>query len=115
MYTQADVIAGLEFQLKGAKEQEEFTNKVKKLIESPLFREVIVQGFCKDECSRYVHMSCDSQLTEQERADALGIAQAAGHLKRFLAVTLTKGEAAISSIEELERALDDARAQPDEE
>ena len=61
--------------------------------------------------SRYVHASSDPALSERNQKDALSIAQAAGHLKRYLSVLIQMGNAAENEMESIDNALDDARAE----
>lgn len=64
------------------------------------FKKLILDGFCTTEAARYVQESCDPMLTPAQRADALALAQASGHLKRFLSLTITIGNTAARSIQE---------------
>jgi hypothetical protein len=49
-------------------------------------------------------------LHSLQRTDALNIAQAAGHLKRFLNVAIQMGDQAANSVEAINEALDEERA-----
>ncbi|UKL14815.1 hypothetical protein C121_82 [Stenotrophomonas phage C121] len=55
-----------------------------KLMSNREFKSVILDTFCVTECARYAQISGNQLLSESARADALSIAQAAGHLKTFL-------------------------------
>lgn len=57
-----------------------------RLMKNRDFRKIILEGFMVNDCARYVQESANPALDERQRADALGIAQAAGHLKRFLQI-----------------------------
>ncbi|MNF31595.1 hypothetical protein D3C87_1144540 [compost metagenome] len=69
-----------------------------RLYANPDFKKLIVDGFMTHECARYVQESCDPMLTAAQRADALAMAQAAGNLKRFLALCHVIGNTAEDNI-----------------
>lgn len=75
------------------------------------FKKLILDGFCGTEAARYVQESGDPMLTREQREDALNMAQASGHLKRFLSYTVLFGNTAARTIKELEEALDEARGE----
>ena len=77
------------------------------------FRKLILEEFCVNECARYAQASADPALNQNERADALAIAQAAGHLRRFLSVVIQMGNSAENTISDIEAALEEARAEED--
>lgn len=64
----------------------------------PAFRKLILDGFCLHEAARYAQESGDPMLTPTQRQDALNMAQASGHLKRFLSLTITMGNTAANSV-----------------
>lgn len=82
-----------------------------RLAANPDFRKLILDGFCRDDAARYVQASGDPALDPQARADALNMAQASGHLKRFLAVTYQMGAHAERTMPDLDEALAEARSQ----
>ena len=67
---------------------------------NPAFKKLILDGFCTTECARYVQESCDPMLAPHMREDALNMAQAAGHLKRFLSLTITIGNTAANNVQQ---------------
>ena len=75
------------------------------------FRKLILEEFCVNECARYAQASADPALSANERADALAIAQSAGHLRRFLSVVIQMGNSAENTIADIEAALEEARAE----
>lgn len=85
-----------------------------RLANNPDFRLLILDGFCRDETARYAHLSTDPALTPEQRADALGVAQASGYLKRYLSITVQMGAHAEREMPELEEAIDQARAEENE-
>jgi hypothetical protein len=107
------VVQGLEKQLQDAKGLQARRDLVVKLSNNREFRELILDGFCRDDCARFTHQSADPALTPQQRADALAVAQAAGHLKRYLSAAFQMGVTADNQLAELEEALEEARAEED--
>ena len=75
------------------------------------FRKLILEYFCVEECARYARESGDPALDARQQADALAMAQAAGHLKRFLSLTIQFGDKCCADMGELEEMLDELRAE----
>jgi len=73
------------------------------------FNLLIMQEFCIYECSRYAQASGDSQLTEGARADSLALAQAAGHLKRWMSIQVLMGNQAEKELVDVNQALEEER------
>jgi tellurite resistance protein len=84
-------------------------DQVLKLMSNRDFEDFILKYFCVEECARYVCASVDSNLAEDERRDALAVAQSAAHLKRFLNITLRLGENAEEAIRTTEEELVELR------
>ena len=101
----------LERQLKDAKAAIKRREAILRLKDNPDFKEYILEGFAESECARYLRESTDPALGERQRADALAIAQAAGHLRRYLSVIVQMANAAENTIPDIEAALDEARAE----
>ena len=80
-----------------------------KLSNNREFRKLILDEFCEKECARYAQNSGNPQFDEATRQDCLGMAQAAGHLKRWLSVQVQMGDQAEREIIDLENALEEAR------
>lgn len=99
----------LEDQLANARVLSDKRQKMLRLLANPEFKELIVDDFSTTECARYAHASADPMLGAVERADALAIAQAAGHLKRYIAVILQMGFTAERDMDQVEDALVAAR------
>jgi hypothetical protein len=106
-------IEGLEDQLKNAKELVERRQMALKLASNREFKKLILEGFCEKDAARLVGESADPALPEKERADALAMAQAGGHLKRFLSAVFQMGYVSERDIPEIEQALEDARLEGD--
>lgn len=107
-------VTQLEHQLVAAKELVRRRNMALRLANIPEFKELILDDFMVKEAARYVHSSADPALKPEERSDALNMAQASGHLKRFLSVTVQMGAHAERELASLEEAIDEARSEGDE-
>lgn len=103
-----------ERQLAKAKKAQVTLEKLRKLMSNSTFKEVILDGFCRIECARYVQQSIDPSLTEAQRKDALGFAQAAGYLLNWLAVNEQLNSVVTRDIESLEINLEELRSLPEE-
>lgn len=108
-------IEQLELQLESSKEQVELRNAAQRLWENRDFKKVILEGFMLHECARYAQQAGNPAMSREDRDDALQLALAAGHLKRFLSVTIQMGNNAESQIKAIEDALDEDRAEAGEE
>lgn len=103
-------VSALEEQRSNAKLLIERSQMAMRLEQNHDFKKLILENFCVEECARYARESASPALDAQSRADALALAQAAGHLKRFLSVTVQKGFAAQNEMPDLEEAIEEARA-----
>lgn len=81
----------------------------RKLYNNPDFKKLILDEFCVQECARYAQLSGDPSLPADGRADALGLAQAAGHLRRWLSVVVQIGNQQANSLADLDNAIQEAR------
>lgn len=102
-------IEAIEQQLKGNKKLVEFRNAVVRLTNNADFRKVIIEGFSTHDCARLVQESSDPLLKADERADALAMAQAAGHLKRWLINQIQFGDTAEGQLADLNEVLEEMR------
>lgn len=108
-------IAGLEHRIEAAKSAIAHAEDVRKLLGNRLFREVILNKFCVEHCARYVQESGDPLLNAEQRADALNMAQAAGHLRRWLDLAVRIGESEAGLLPNIQEELDVVRAEPEDE
>jgi hypothetical protein len=104
-------VAQLEKQHANYKELIERRRVAERLAQNPDFKDLILDHFCVEECARYARESANPALNAESRADALALAQAAGHLKRFLSVIVQMGASAEKEMVDLEEALVEARAE----
>ena len=86
-----------------------------KLSRNKDFKELILDGFCNDDAARYVQQSGDPNLTSAQREDALSIALASGHFKRYLSVIVQIGNNCESQMERAEGELESARGEEGDE
>ncbi len=101
----------LEKQLEDARAAIELRDTALKLYENRDFKQVILDGFCTTDCARHAQLSADPSLNAEQRADSLGLAQAAGHVRRYLSAVVQMGNAAENSLPALHDELDAARAE----
>jgi hypothetical protein len=108
-------VSRLESQREAAKQLIEQRDLVLKLSNNREFKKLIREEFMVQECARYAQISADPALKAEERADALAISQAAGHLKRWLNIKIRMGDKAENDLLELDEAIAEARAEADAE
>lgn len=102
-------VLALEKQLQNAKQLAARREMALKLSDNREFKQLILKDFCVEECARYAQSSADPALTIEQRADALALAQAAGHLRRFLSVVIQMGYTAMNEIPQIEVAIEELR------
>ena len=86
-----------------------------RLMNNPDFREIILEGFCGSEAVRFVHASADPALNEQQQKDSLALAQASGHLKRWLNVQHQVGMQVSNEFGQLKEQLEELYTMAGEE
>jgi hypothetical protein len=99
----------LEQHIKALEEMVELRDMAFKLEKNREFRKLILENFCVTECARYAQASADPMLKAEQRADSLALAQAAGHLRRYLSVIVQMGNRASADIREAQEAIAEAR------
>lgn len=104
-------VLNLQKQRDDAKEMIEQAETALRLFNNPDFKKLILNEFCINECARYAQSSADPALNTVQRADALAIAQAAGHLRRFLSVKIQMGNQADRQMADLDQAILEAQAE----
>ncbi|AZO48049.1 hypothetical protein [Mesorhizobium sp. M4B.F.Ca.ET.058.02.1.1] len=107
-------IQALEQQIAVAKAVQEQRDRMVRLTDNADFRALITEGFLKEECARYCHLSTDPSLSKDDRADALAAAQAAGHFKRWVNAIILMGNRAEQDVVEMNEALAELRAEDHE-
>lgn len=104
-------LAELEHGKKRALELMERRDLALKLGNIPEFKKMILEDFCVTEAARLIGQSADPAMTVQQRADALAMGQAGGHLKRYLSATIQMGDTAERELIQVEEMLDEVRAE----
>lgn len=104
-------IAELETEIKNQQSVVDAADYAVALHKNHAFRKLILEGFCLHEAARYAQESGDPMLTPTQRQDALNMAQASGHLKRFLSVTIQMGNMADNTIAGCKSELESLRAE----
>jgi len=99
----------IEQNIEALKAQIALKDQVLKLERNRDFRSVILEGFCVKEAATYVQLSADPNLGKSEREDALALAQASGHIKRYLEVLKAMGFSAENQLPRYEQGLLEAR------
>jgi hypothetical protein len=103
-------IQNLEVQIGKLKQQEVLGKLAEKLALVPEFKTLIMDEFMTAEVVRNCAISGDPSLDEKQRADALAMAQAGGHLKRYLQAQVVMGRTAQKEIKECESLIDELNA-----
>ena len=111
----SQMLKGLEQQAEDAKVLIENHDAAVRLSNNPDFRKLIINGFCGTEAARMVQASGDPALGVNERADSLAMAQASGHLKRWLQMQIQMAQVALRQMPELDQAIAEERAREDSE
>jgi hypothetical protein len=110
---EATQLQQLEAGLEEAKKVIAFRDAILKLTENREFRKVVREAFFETECARYARESADPSLNEAQRADALAMAQAAGHFKRWLSIQIMMGNSAAEQLGDIEAAIVEVQAEED--
>lgn len=106
-----NTVQELEKQLEENKKLIAQRQAAQRLSQNADFKKLILEGFCEKECARYARESGDPAIDAEGRADALAMAQAAGHLLRYLSLQIQMGAHAERTIQEVEEELAEARAE----
>lgn len=98
-------VAKLENHKKGLEHAIRVRDAAIRLQQNADYKLVIGEGFMLHEAARYAHASGDPMLSANDRADSLALAQASGHLKRYLHVTTLMGDKAEADMPDLDATL----------
>lgn len=104
-------VAQLEAQRDKQKSVVERAEIAERLANNADFRSLILDYFCVQECARYARESANPLISKEDREDALAMAQAAGHFKRFMQLQIKLGEMAKNEIASIDEELDEVRMQ----
>lgn len=103
--------AQLERQLDAARKAKSDLAQLERLLQNKDFKAIFGQEFFVIEAARYAQLSADPSIPTENQRDALNIAQATGHVKRWLAIKELMLRNQIGDIESLESDLDALRAE----
>lgn len=103
-------IQDLEQGIKDAEELLERRTMALKLSANREFRKLFTDGYFLEEAARLVQLSADPALSLEQRADALAMAQATGHMKRYLSMCVQMGAVAERELPDMHDALAELRA-----
>lgn len=76
-----------------------------RLLQNEDFKKVFLEYFMVEQCARNAQMSCDLNLKELERQACLELAQAAGHVQRFINMVLRRGDSAQQTIRDIDEEI----------
>lgn len=82
-----------------------------RLVKNKDFKRIILEGFMVEDCARYAQESADPLLEASHRADALALAQAAGHLKRYLQINRAMSYRAVNDINSIDQTIEEMRSE----
>lgn len=102
-------ILELEQDIKNAEELVARREMAIKLSSNREFRKIFMDDYFVTEAARLVQLSADPALTLEQRADALAMAQATGHAKRYLSMMIQMGAHAARELPQAREALDELR------
>ena len=103
-------VENLQQQLRDSRFLVERRDAILKLYQNSDYKKVILNGFCKEDCARFAQESQDPALNPAQQADALNMAQASGHLRRYLSAIIQMGNHAEREIPQIEELLIELRA-----
>ena len=86
-----------------------FGDAIQRLTANADYRRVIEQGFMTEDCARFVQLSVNTNFSEEQRLDALGSAQAAGHLKQYISAHTKMANTADAEKRQAQQAIEEMR------
>lgn len=86
---------------------------LQRLLKNRDFKELILKEFMVEEAALYVQNSANPALSKEAREDSLLLAQASGHLKRWMVVLQQRAMVAMRELDSLEQEVIYARAEED--
>lgn len=104
-------LKSLENQLNEARHLVQLKAKFERLLVNPDFQELIMRGYCYEECARAVKMSIDLNVSKEQREDALRVAQASGYLEKYIQTLVSFGNTAERDIPALIEQIENARVE----
>lgn len=108
-------IQALERDIKNNEALVEHRNLAIKLSENFEFRKLFHEEYFVSEAARLVQLASDPALTKEQQADALEMAKATGHTRRYLSMIVQMGYHAERELPDQRAALEELRAAESEE
>lgn len=108
-------IQALERQKREMQEHVALRDKVLKLSANPEFRDVIEHDYMLMEATRNIRIGSDPALDKDMRKDAVDMALATGHLKRYLSAKIQIGNQAENTIIHIDQELEELRQSGEDE
>lgn len=108
-------IQALERQKREMQEHIAIRDKVLKLSANPEFRDVIESDYMTVEATRNIRIGTDPALAPEMRKDAIDMALATGHLKRYLSAKIAIGNQAEHEIIHIDAQLEEIRQSGEDE
>lgn len=96
----------LRLQKAQAMKQVSRADKLQKLLDSPDFREVIVDGFCESEVARYMFASTNDAFKPEMREDFINRARSGSFLRRWMDEQIADGMQKAHAIETLDASIE---------
>lgn len=104
----------LEQQRKDAEMLIERRNAAIRLSSNADFKRLFLDEYFTKEAARMVQLGGDPALSKEQREDALQMAMATGHTKRFLSVIVQQGAKAESEMDDLDEMIREAEAEAEQ-
>lgn len=104
------MVTELEEQIDSVKTFRKQADRVLRLSKNRDFRELVLDGFCRDEMARLAHVSGDPGISFDDQKKASDMSRAGGHLKRFLNTILQHADAAERDLPAMEEQLNMVRS-----
>ena len=92
----------------------EKADKVKRLMENPLFKEIIAEGYLVQEAARLARMMNDPTIDAETRVFVERDLMGPSAVARYLSFMVTMGERAAQDIREANQELEEIRAEEDD-
>lgn len=106
----SEQVTQLEQQIEDVKYLNLQAEKAIRLVKNKDFRELILEGFCRDDVARLCAVAGDPGTSQVDRDVATDMSRAGGHLKRFINVIITQANTAQRDLPNMGQALAEARA-----
>jgi hypothetical protein len=100
----------LEQSLESAKKSVALRDALVKLQGNKDFKKLVLETYLVNAAADFARQAGDPAMGPNQRADALAMAQAPGHFKRFLNVVFAQGQQAADDIPQLEAAIEHVQA-----